>query len=259
MKILYLCGLALALVATAAPAAAAQPDVPVVAAASDLKFALEDVAAQFRKSTNREVKLVFGSSGNFYRQIEQGAPFQLFMSADEAFVLKLADAGKTEDRGALYATGRIVLFARGGSALAVDAQLAGLKAALAAGAIRRFAIANPEHAPYGRAAEQALRKLGLWERLRGKLVLGENVSQAAQFATSGSAEGGIFAYSLARSPQVAKLGSYVLIPETLHEPLRQRMALVKGAGETARELYRYLQQRDARAVFQRYGFALPGE
>ena len=236
-----------------------QADVPAVAAASDLKFAVEEIAAQFRISTGREVKLVFGSSGNFYRQIEQGAPFQLFMSADEGFVFRLADAGRTEDRGQLYATGRIVLFAPHGSALKVDPQLAGLKAALDAGEIRRFAIANPEHAPYGRAAEQALRKAGVWDALRQRLVLGENVSQAAQFATSGSAEGGIFAYSLALSPQVAKLGRYVLIPEDLHQPLRQRMVLVKSAGETARAFYRYLQEPPARAIFKRYGFVLPGE
>jgi molybdate transport system substrate-binding protein len=242
-----------------APGLAAQTGAPVVAAASDLKFALEEAAAQFRKVSGREVKLVFGSSGNFYRQIEQGAPFQLFMSADENLVFKLAGAGKTEDRGALYATGRIVLFARRGSPLSVDAELAGLKSAVAAGTIRRFAIANPEHAPYGRAAEQALSKLGLWESLRGRLVLGENVSQAAQFAASASAEGGIFAYSLALSPQVEKLGTFVLIPENLHEPLRQRMALVTGAGETARAFYRYLQAREAREIFKRYGFTLPGE
>jgi molybdate transport system substrate-binding protein len=242
-----------------AVASAASGDAPAVAAASDLKFALEEMAAQFRTSTQREVKLVFGSSGNFYRQIEQGAPFQLFMSADEGLVFKLADAGRTEDRGQSYATGRIVLFARHGSPLRIDPGLAGLKAAIASGAIRRFAIANPEHAPYGRAAEQALKKLGLWEALQGKLVLGENVSQAAQFATSASAEGGVFAYSLALSPQITKLGSYALIPEGLHEPLRQRMALLKGAGETSRAFYRYLQEPPARAIFRRYGFVLPGE
>ncbi len=234
-------------------------DVPIVAAASDLKFALEEIGAKFRNDARRDVKLVFGSSGNFYRQIEQGAPFQLFMSADESLVFRLADSGKTEDRGERYATGRLVLFARRGAPLEIDPELAGFKAAVASGAIRRFAIANPEHAPYGRAAEQALRKLGLWLPLQGRLVLGENVSQAAQFASSGSAEGGIFAYSLAISPPMADLGRYVLIPERLHDPLRQRMALVKGAGETARVFYRYLQQPQARGVFQRYGFGLPGE
>lgn len=234
-------------------------DTALVAAASDLKFALEDVAVKFRSDTQRDIKFVFGSSGNFYRQIEQGAPFQIFMSADESFVFKLADAGKTQGRGDLYATGRLVLFAPHGSPLTVDAQLAGLKAALADGRIRRFAIANPEHAPYGRAAEQALKKAGLWEPLQGKLVLGENVSQAAQFASGGSTEGGIFAYSLALSPTVAKLGNHVLLPEDLYQPLRQRMVLIKGAGETARAFYRYVQQPPARDVFRRYGFVVPGE
>jgi molybdate transport system substrate-binding protein len=240
-------------------AAIAQSNVPAVAAASDLKFPLEEIAAEFRATTKREVKLVFGSSGNFFRQIEQGAPFQLYMSADETFVLKLAQGGRLENKGDLYGTGRLVLFVPHASRLQVDPKFQGLKAALAAGEIRRFAIANPEHAPYGRAAEQALIKLGLWEIVRPRLVLGENVSQAAQFASSGTAEGGIFAYSLVLAPQVGKLGRYVLIPEDLHEPLHQRMALVKGAGETARMLYGYLQAPAARAVFRRYGFVLPGE
>lgn len=234
-------------------------DVPAIAAASDLMFALEDIAAKFRVDTKLDVKLTFGSSGNFFRQIEQGAPFQLFMSADEGFILKLADAARTEDRGALYAIGRVVLFAPHGGRFKPDAQMASLKIALSSGQIKHFSIANPEHAPYGKAAEQVLNKLGLWQSLRGKLVLGENVSQAAQFATSGSADGGIFAYSLALSPAVSKLGTYVLVPAELHDPLRQRMALVKGANNTARAFYNYLQETAARTIFKQYGFVLPGE
>lgn len=235
----------------------AQRDIPAIAAASDLQFALEDIAMRFRADSQKDVRLSFGSSGNYFRQIEQGAPFQLFLSADEDFVFRLQQAGKTEDRGVLYATGRIVLFAPRGSPLNVDQRMADLKAELAARRISRFAIANPEHAPYGRAAEQALRKLGLWEGLQGKLVLGENVSQAAQFATSGSAQGGIFAYSLALSPSVSKLGNHVLLPEDLHQPLRQRMVLVKGAGETSRAFYAYLQQPAAQKILEQYGFVLP--
>jgi molybdate transport system substrate-binding protein len=231
---------------------------PTIAAASDLQFALEEIAAKFRAETGRQVRLSFGSSGNYYRQIEQGAPFELFMSADEAFVFKLAAAGRTEDRGVLYAIGRIVLFAPHGSSLELDAGMSGLRKALAGGGIRRFAIANPEHAPYGRAAEEALKKTGLWDSLRPRLVMGENVSQAAQFAASGSADGGIFAYSLALAPAVAKRGSYVLLPDTLHAPLAQRMVLVKGAGATAREFYRYVQKPAAQAVLKRYGFVVPG-
>ncbi len=238
---------------------AATTDHPAIAAASDLQFALEKAGAQFRADTKKDVRLSFGSSGNYFRQIGQGAPFQLFMSADEDFVLRLNQIGKTEDRGVLYATGRIVLFAPRGSSLNIDAQMAGLKTAIANNQIHRFAIANPEHAPYGRAAEQALRKLGLWGALQGKLVLGENVSQAAQFAASGSTQGGIFAYSLALSPAVVQQGRYVLLPEALHQPLRQRMVLVKGAGETARAFYAYLQQPAARKIFEQYGFAMPTE
>jgi molybdate transport system substrate-binding protein len=234
-----------------------QVEAPAIAAASDLKFALEEIAARFRADTGQALRLSFGSSGNYFRQIEQGAPFQLFLSADEDFVFKLHAAGRSEDRGVLYATGRIVLFAARGSPLQVDAQMAGLKAALADGSLRRFAIANPEHAPYGRAAEQALRALGLWPALQARLVLGENVSQAAQFAAGGSAQGGIFAYSLALAPELSKLGRYVLLPEHLHAPLRQRMVLVKGAGPVARAFYDYLQQPPARAVLARYGFAVP--
>jgi len=152
-----------------------------------------------------------------------------------------------------------VLFAPHGSSLKVDARMADLKAALSDGRVRRFAIANPEHAPYGRAAEQALTKLGLRNAIQPKLVLGENVSQAAQFATSGSTQGGIFAYSLALAPAVSKLGTYVLLPEDLHQPLRQRMVLIKGASETSRVFYAYLQQPVARATFRRYGFVLPSE
>jgi molybdate transport system substrate-binding protein len=140
----------------------------------------------------------------------------------------------------------------------VDAELSDLKSALADGRVQRFAIANPEHAPYGRAAEQVLKSQGLWDALQPKLVLGENVSQAARFATSGSAQAGIFAYSLALSPNVSGLGSYVLLPEGLHQPLRQRMALIKGANMTAQKFYRYLQQPVARQIFKRYGF-LPAE
>ncbi len=251
--------LALGLSAGTAESLCAQPDVPVVAAASDLKFALEDISASFQRETGRELKLAFGSSGNFARQISQAAPFQLFLSADESYVEALADQGRTVDRGTTYAIGRIVLFAPKGSPLKVDPALVDLKAALADGRVRRFAIANPEHAPYGRAAEQALRARGLWDAIRPLLVLGENVSQAAQFATSGSAQGGIFAYSLALTPSVGGRGSFVLLPSDSHAPLRQRMVLLKDAGDTARRFYAYLQEKPARAIFRRYGFLLPGE
>jgi molybdate transport system substrate-binding protein len=232
---------------------------PVIAAASDLSFALTEIAAGFKTETGHDVRLTFGSSGNFTRQILQRAPFEMFLSADESFVFQLADAGRTLDRGALYAVGRIVVFVPHGSRVKADANLADLRAALADGRLTRLAIANPEHAPYGRAAEQALRHRQLWEMVRPLLVLGENVSQAAQFATTGSAQAGLFAYSLALSPSVGERGSYALLPAEWHEPLRQRMVLTKEAGPVARRLYAFVQTDKARAMFRRYGFTLPDE
>ena len=232
-------------------------DQPTVAAAADLQFALAEVAQRFQEEKGHSVRLTFGSSGNFLTQIEHGAPFQLFLSADEAYVKRLATRGLTRDDGSLYAVGRIVVFAPNGSPLKVDAELLGLKAALGEGRISRFAIANPEHAPYGRAAKEALIAAGLWSQLEAALVLGENASQAAQFATLGSAQGGIIPLSLVLQPEVAKRGTWSLLPESMHAPLLQRMVLLKDAGSVAAEFYSYMQESSARAILARYGFVLP--
>ena len=256
--LVWLAGLGAAVPLGMAATAATADAGPVVAAASDLKFVLDDIAQQFTHQTGHPLRISYGSSGNFFRQIVQGAPFELFLSADEDLVHQLHGQGLTEDTGALYGVGRLVLFATKGSPLKVDAALADLRAALADGRVRKLAIANPEHAPYGRAAQQVLERVGLWPAVQGKLVLGENVSQAAQFATSGSAQGGIFALSLALAPALQQVGSQVLLPEHLHSPLRQRMVLTRRAGPVAQQFYRHLQRDDARALLQRYGFALPG-
>ena len=232
-------------------------DIPAIAAASSLKATLEDISAQFQIDTGKSIRLAFGSSGNFYRQLTQGAPFQLFFSADESYITKLTQADKTLDEGQLYAVGRLVLFAPHHAPLDLNTPEQSLQTALADGHIQRFAIANPDHAPYGRAAKQTLQSLGLWEQIEPKLVIGENVSQAAQFAASGSTQGGIFAYSLAHIAAVSERGTYVLLPADLHSPLRQRMALLKNAGETAKLFYDYVQQLSARAIFQQHGFILP--
>lgn len=231
--------------------------IPTIAAASDLKFAIEDLAARFEKNTGQHLRLIFGSSGNFYSQIIQGAPFHLFMSADESFVFKLADADKTLDRGKLYAYGRIGLMIPKGSALKADGELRDLGAALKDGRLKKFAIASPEHAPYGMRAREALEHAGLWDQIKPKLVYGENVSQAAQFATSAATQGGIIAYSLALAPQVSRFGTFALIPLEWHKPLAQRMVLMRGAPEVARAFYHYLSTPEAQAVMVKYGFAMP--
>jgi len=230
---------------------------PRVAAASDLQFALTGIADQFAKETGEQVELVFGSSGTLARQIQDGAPFALFLSADESFVEQVARAGRTRDQGTLYAIGRIVLFAPRGSPLVASEGFDGLARLIEDGRVPRFAIANPEHAPYGRAAEQALRKHGLWDTLRPALVLGENVSQAAQFATTGNAVGGIIAYSLALAPAMHDRGAHFLIPVGDHDPLRQRMVLLERSGPIAEQFYRYLQQPAARSTLAQSGFVLP--
>ena len=241
----------------AAPAAGAQA--PAIAAAADLKFALTELAELYKRDHGHDVKLVFGSSGNFVQQIDNGAPFELFLSADEAYVERLASRGRTRDAGVLYAIGRIALFVPHGSTLEADATLADLKAAIGDGRLKRFSIANPEHAPYGRAAREALQATGAWEAIRSALVLGENAAQATQFAAEGGAQGGIVPLSLARSPPIARLGVAALLPASSHRPLRQRMALTRNAGRVATGFFEWLQTRPAREVFVRHGFALPNE
>lgn len=236
---------------------AAEP--PLVAAAADLQFALPEIAQRFEADTGSAVRVVFGSSGNFARQIRQGAPFELYLSADEDYVLELARDGFTRDEGALYAIGRLALLVPKGAPLAADGSLEDLVRAVRDGRVKRFAIANPEHAPYGARAEEVLRHKGIWDEIRPFLVLGENVSQAAQFATSGNAQGGIVAQSLAASPKLRAVAAHALVPAEWHAPLRQRMVLLKNATATAGRFYGYLQEEPARAIFRRWGFVLPGE
>jgi molybdate transport system substrate-binding protein len=233
---------------------------PIVAAASSLQFALEEAAAQFAQQTGHTLRLNFGSSGNFRRQIAQGAPFELFLSADEGFVQALYDEGYVDNAGVMYARGRLAWVQPAGrySVPSEQAPLAGVQeaiAALAEGQRLRIAIASPEHAPYGMAARDVLQKAGLWEASEPLRVQGENVSQAMQFALSDEARGGLVAYSLAVAPALAVRSEAVLMPETWHTPLRQRMVLMPQAGEVAHAFYEWLQQADAKAMFETYGFS----
>ncbi len=230
---------------------------PLIAAASSLRFALEELAQDFQTQTGESVTLVFGASGNFSRQIRQGAPFQMFLSADETYVQDLVAAGLTRDAGRLYAYGRLALVVPAGSALRVDGDLADLRPALRDGRLQRFAIANPAHAPYGLRAREVLQHLDLWQDIQPRLVLGENVGQAAQFVFSGNAQGGLVAYALVLSPTVPADISYVLVPGDWHAPLGQRMVLLKDAGDVAVAFYAYLQTPAAVEIFARYGFSLP--
>ena len=238
----------------------ATADTPTsVAAAADLHYALDEILAAYSRQQSDKVRVTYGSSGNFFTQLQQGAPFDIFLSADEALVAKLAASGLTRNAGDLYALGRVVLFVPRGVAIEPDHDFADVRHALADGRLHKFAIANPEHAPYGRAARESLAHAGLLDTITPHLVLGENVAQAAQFARSGAAEAGIFALSLALAPPFKEAGRHVVIDETYHTPLRQRMVLMRGAGPAAERLYAYLRSSAARAVLDRYGFSLPTE
>ena len=223
-----------------------------VAAASDLKFALDELARSYRQQTGQSVQVNLGSSGQFAQQIRHGLPVDLYLSADESYVFGLADAGLTQGKGVVYALGRIALIVPRPSPVALEPGLASLRAALPG--MRAFAIANPAHAPYGQAAQQALERLGLWPQARSKLVLGENVAQATQYVTSGAAQAGITALSLALAPEVASLARSVVLPAELHAPMRQRMVLLRAASAQAAGFYSFLQGETARATLQRHGF-----
>lgn len=232
-------------------------ETPLIAAASSTQFALEEISREFTANTGLRIKISYGSSGNFTRQIAQAAPFEMFISADETYVEKLEKLGLTLDHGSVYATGRVVLFVPLNSSIKVDKGLVDLKAALKDGRLKRFAIANPQHAPFGRAAKEVLISGGLWNDIQSKLILGENVAQAAQFASSGTTQGGLFSYSFALVPAVKSLGHFVLLPASLHQSFHARMVLLKQAGATTTAFYQFLQSTRARSIFDRSGFLLP--
>jgi molybdate transport system substrate-binding protein len=230
---------------------------PTIAAAANLNFALTEIVRQFERDRGTRVDMVFGASGTLTRQIRDGAPFEMFLAADEDFPAQLTSAGLTRDAGAVYAIGRLALFAPTGSPLIVDERLDGLSRLVQAAGVTRFAIANPDVAPYGRAAEATLRKRGLWDAIRSRLVLGDSITQAAQFATTGNAIGGLIAYSLVKEPALANKGTYALIPQADHPPLRQRMVLLKQATPIVEQFYAYIQGSAARAVLVKNGYEVP--
>jgi molybdate transport system substrate-binding protein len=227
-----------------------------VAAAADLKFAMTGMAAEFEKQTGTSVLVTYGSSGNFFSQVENGAPFDLFFSADIDYPRKLEAAGLAEP-GTLYeyAVGRLVIWTPGDSKL--DVAKLGWET-LQDASVQKIAIANPDHAPYGRAAVAALEKAGIYEFVKAKLVYGENISQAAQFVQSGNAQAGIIALSLAVSPAM-KGGKQWEVPANMHPAIVQGAIVLKNAKdkEAARTFLNYAKSEKGRAMLAKYGFALP--
>jgi molybdate transport system substrate-binding protein len=232
-------------------------DTALIAAASSLKWALPEAVELFESRHRGRLRISYGSSGNFQRQILEGAPFELFLAADGSYVRALHQADLTKDDGTVYALGRLAFYARHGSALKPDSELRSLASGIASGAIQRFAIANPKHAPYGRAARDALHTADIWQLLRPLLVIGENAAQAARFASTDTVQGGLIPLSLALTPTLSSLGSHEVISATLHTPLHQRMVLMRNAGPTAQAFYTWLTMAEARELLRRHGFAPP--
>ena len=205
----------------------------------------------FTQASGHRLTLSYGASGSLARQIEQGLPVDLFLSADEDYALQLLQVGWARDRGAVYATGRLALVVAARTPVTADPQLQGLKRSW--NAVRRFALPNPQLAPYGRAAQQALQSAGLWDRAQPRLVFGDNVAQAAQFVGTGSAQAGLTALSVLLGRD-GGWGGFAEVDSALHSPLRQRMVLRRQPGLAALAFYDYLQRPAARAVLQSHGF-----
>ncbi len=228
-----------------------------VAAAADLSFAVKDLAADFQSRTGHVVRVSLGSSGNFYAQIQSGAPFDVFLSADVSYPQQLEREGRVQAGSVIvYATGRIVVWAPKTAKFDVTAQ--GMNALLDP-SVQQIAIANPRHAPYGRAAEAAIRHAGLYDQVARYFVFGENIAQTAHFVETGNADIGIIALSIALSPEMNGQGKYWTVPDDWYPPLQQGAAVVKATRhpEAARAFLEYLKSPAATAILQHYGFAVP--
>jgi molybdate transport system substrate-binding protein len=260
-----------ALLAPALPACRSQVEpartAPLqVAAAADLAFAFQDLGAAFEAATGIPVTFSFGSTGLLARQIAEGAPFDVFAAANISFADEVVKQGACfADSKALYARGRIALWSRRRASLPVTLE------ELRDAKYVKIAIANPEHAPYGKAAKQALIKAGVWDAIKDRLVYGENVQQTLQFAQSGNADVALVALSLAlvsasaSASASASEGGFTAIDPALHEPLDQALVVCKGEGgkarrePTARQFTAFVNSDAGRAIMKRYGFLLPGE
>jgi len=223
-----------------------------IAAAADLHQALDDVVAAYRHDhADSRIEVVYGSSGNLSTQIEQGAPFELFFSADSSYPQQLVEHDKASGTPVPYALGHLVMWS-------ASINMKGVQVAdLAQPRFGRIAIANPQHAPYGKRAEQALRAAGVWDQVQSRLVFGDNIGQTAQFAQSGNAQVGLVAESLVLGSSVK--GSFEPVPPSLYEPLKQSFVITqRGANNAlAQDFARYVQSAPAKAILSRYGFNLP--
>lgn len=223
-----------------------------VAVAANMKDAFAEIVAASPSLGKPEMKVVYGSSGNFATQIMNGAPFNLFIAADEKFPLELFNKGRTIDEGAVYAIGKLAIITQKSSGIALSDSKSDMAKAISRA--NKVAIAKPELAPYGRAAVQYLKAEGLWNIAKDKLVYADNIGAATTYVLSGAADIGFTALSLARSPEVVRQTSFLLVDPNLYEPIKQRMVLIKGAPPEAVDLYRFMQGPQAKLILQKYGY-----
>lgn len=220
-----------------------------------MKDAFVEIYAAFKATGKSDLRVVYGSSGNFTTQILNGAPFSLFISADEHFPLELYKKGKTVDEGRVYAIGKLALITKDSSGIKLSNHKTDLESALRKA--NKIAIAKPDLAPYGKAAIEYLKAEGLWSIAKDKLVYGDNIGAATMFVATGAADIGFTALSLARSAQISKVTSYIPLSDNLYEPIKQRMVLIKGASKEAIELYQFMQSATAKRILIEHGYAIP--
>jgi molybdate transport system substrate-binding protein len=226
-----------------------------VVVAANMKPAMDEIYQQYKIAGGQDLRIIYGSSGNLARQIQQGAPFNLFVSADEGFPMTLHRQGLTVDEGKVYAIGRLALIAHKSKKLKLSLNPEELKKLV--NQTNKIAIAKPESAPYGKAAIEFLGAMKLDELTKTKIVFAESVSSVAMFVSSGSAGLGLTAYSLAKSKEVLQFTDHLLIPENLHEPIKQRMALLKNPPKAIADFYAHLQSPKAKDVLRAHGYSSP--
>ena len=226
-----------------------------IAVAANMKDAFTEIESAFKANGKPDMRVVYGSSGNFAAQIMNGAPFNLFIAADEYFPLELYQNSRALDEGAVYAIGKLAIITKSSSGITLADSKADMARAMKMA--NKVAIAKPELAPYGKAAVEYLKSEGLWELAKDKLVYADNIGSATTYVMSGAADIGFTALSLAKSPEVTKQTSYILVNTNLYQPIKQRMILLKSAPQESVDLYRFMQGPQAKSILQKYGYTTP--
>ena len=226
-----------------------------VAVAANMKDAFAEINTAYKAAGNSDIRIVYGSSGNFTAQIMNGAPFNLFISADEHFPIELSKKGKTIDEGVVYAIGKLAIISKNSARMSLANDKTELMRAI--NKANKIAIAKPELAPYGKAAIEYLKAEGLWDIAKDKLIYGDNIGIATMYVVTGAADLGFTALSLAKSAEVTKESQFILVNSKLYEPIKQRMVLIKGAPQEAITLYQFMQSPAAKLILQKYGYSTP--